>query len=415
MNGKSVEVYAHWQPIFEPTRMGVLTCEETRGHEVFSFAYDEIFLTSKHRVALDPSLNLYRGIQYNDDTSQNFRAFLDSSPDRWGRVLMQRRAAVLHRMGNRETARLSELDYLLGVHDHCRMGGLRFRTNTDSAWLDNNTELAAPPFTSLAKLEYAALHLEDDPDADSAQYLQWLNMLIAPGSSLGGARPKANIIDTDNELWIAKFPNKNDTIDVGGWERVCHMLAKQAKIEMAPAYVEKLNTTHHTFITKRFDREGDTRIHFASAMTLLGYYDGKHQGASYLELAEFIVINGAFPEKDLEQLWRRIVFYIAVSNTDDHLRNHGFLLTSNGWKLSPAYDINPESDSYGLSLNISEHSNALDYELAFSVAEYFRIDKATANKIYDEVMQSVRTWQQVATTLGLSRESQLLKASCFRV
>ncbi|MCH8492504.1 MAG: type II toxin-antitoxin system HipA family toxin [Idiomarina sp.] len=415
MKRKSVEVYAHWQPIIEPKKMGILACDETRGHEVFSFAYDDNFLSSKHRIALDPSLNLYRGIQYNDDTNLNFRVFLDSSPDRWGRVLMQRRAALLHRMGKRESARLSEFDYLLGVHDHCRMGGLRFRINSQSEWLDNNTELSAPPQTSLKKLEYAALHLEDDPDVSNENYLKWLNMLIAPGSSLGGARPKANIIDSENALWIAKFPNRNDPVDIGGWEKVCHILAKQAKVEMAAAHVERLNTNHHTFITKRFDRTGDTRIHFASAMTLLGYYDGKHEGASYLELAEFIVMNGSFPEQDLEQLWRRIVFSIAVSNTDDHLRNHGFLLTQNGWQLSPAYDINPESDSYGLSLNINEHSNELDYELAFSVAEYFRIDKTSAIKIYDEVMQAVKTWKVAANQLGLSRESQLLKENCFRV
>lgn len=416
MSREIVEVYADWQPIEAPLLIGRLTYSDSSRGGVFSFAYDKAFLTSACRLQIDPILTLHSGELYNDEADKNFCAFLDSSPDRWGRILMQRRAAIDARKGIRATSRLNELDYLLGVHDSYRMGGIRFKRAGSNAFLDDNSEFAAPPMASLRELEHAAMQIEKDDDIDSDEYYRWLKMLISPGSSLGGARPKACVTDEQGYLWIAKFPNLNDTHDVGAWEMVCYELALAAGVDMFPSEIKQFSSQHHTFLTKRFDRDGEKRLHFSSAMTQLQYYDGEQfQGASYLEIAEFISNCGAQTEADLAQLWRRIVFNIAVSNTDDHLRNHGFLLTKNGWKLSPAYDLNPIVGKHGLHLNITDTDNALDYQLAFDVKDFFRLSQTQATQIYDEVLMAVKQWQTVAKRLGVSRAEQTMKQSAFNV
>nr|WP_233956937.1 HipA domain-containing protein [Pectobacterium versatile] len=403
-------------PIDTPLLVGHLTFAETSRGGVFSFAYDKYFLTSSYRLQIDPLLALHSGELYNDLADKNFRAFLDSSPDRWGRILMQRRAAIEYRKGLRATTKLTELDYLLGVHDSYRMGGIRFKMAESQDFLDNNTEFSAPPMASLRELEHAAMNIERDDNIDSDDYYRWLKMLISPGSSLGGARPKACVTDSDGHLWIAKFPNQNDTFDVGAWEMVCYQLALAAGVDMFPSEIRKFSSEYHTFLTKRFDRVGDKRIHFSSAMTQLQYYDGEQSdGASYLEIAEFLSNSGAQTKADLAQLWRRIVFNIAVSNTDDHLRNHGFLLTDKGWKLSPAYDLNPIVGKHGLHLNITDTANELDYALAFEVIDFFRLSREDATRIYDEVLGAVKGWQTVANQLGINRSEQLAKQEAFNV
>ncbi|MBN3255937.1 type II toxin-antitoxin system HipA family toxin [Pectobacterium brasiliense] len=416
MSRSIVEVYASWMPIDTPLLVGHLTFAETSRGGVFSFTYDKHFLASDYRLQIDPLLALHSGELYNDSADKNFRAFLDSSPDRWGRILMQRRAAIEYRKGLRATTKLTELDYLLGVHDSYRMGGIRFKMAESQDFLDNNTEFSAPPMASLRELEHAAMHIERDDSIDSDDYYRWLKMLISPGSSLGGARPKACVTDSDGHLWIAKFPNQNDTFDVGAWEMVCYQLALAAGVDMFPSEIRKFSSEHHTFLTKRFDRVGDKRIHFSSAMTQLQYYDGEQSdGASYLEIAEFLSNSGAQTKVDLAQLWRRIVFNIAVSNTDDHLRNHGFLLTDRGWKLSPAYDLNPIVGKHGLHLNITDTANELDYALAFEVIDFFRLSREDATRIYDEVLGAVKGWQAAANRLGISRNEQLAKQEAFNV
>lgn len=416
MSREIVEVYADWRPIQAPLLIGLLSYSDSSRGGVFSFAYDKAFLTSAYRLQIDPILTLHSGELYNDEADKNFRAFLDSSPDRWGRILMQRRAAIEARKGIRATGRLNELDYLLGVHDSYRMGGIRFKRAGSAAFLDDNAGFAAPPMASLRELEFAAIQIEKDDNIDSDEYYRWLKMLISPGSSLGGARPKACVTDEQGHLWIAKFPNLNDTHDVGAWEMVCYELALAAGVDMFPSEIRQFSSGYHTFLTKRFDRDGEKRLHFSSAMTQLQYYDGEQsQGASYLEIAEFISNCGAQTEADLAQLWRRIVFNIAVSNTDDHLRNHGFLLTKNGWKLSPAYDLNSIVGKHGLHLNITDADNALDYQLAFEVKDFFRLSQTQATQIYDEVLIAVKQWQAVAKRLGISRAEQDMKKSAFNV
>ncbi|MCB0739313.1 MAG: HipA domain-containing protein [Bacteroidetes bacterium] len=396
--------------------MGVLSSEKVRGKEVFSFEYDEYWLKMGYARLIDPELQLFKGKQYLADAAKsNFGVFTDSSPDRWGRVLMKRREAALARSQNRPANSLFETDYLLGVYDQHRMGGLRFKLDHEGEFLNNDKALAAPPWTSIRELGEISLRLEDEESVNDTEYLKWLAMLVAPGSSLGGARPKASILDEHQKLWIAKFPSKNDGTDVGAWEMVAYQLAKSAGLNLPNVQVIKYSK-HHTFLSQRFDRSDDGRIHFASAMTLLGYTDGNnfHDGISYLELAEFISSYGANVQVDLEELWRRIVFSICVSNCDDHLRNHGFLLTKKGWSLSPAYDINPIETGTGLMLNISENDNALNLDLALEVAAYFRLSDNKANQILQKVIDATSNWQSVAKNLGLSNLEIDLKANAFK-
>ncbi|MFT3946113.1 MAG: HipA domain-containing protein [Agriterribacter sp.] len=410
---KDILVYAHWKGMPDPLLMGMLSASPAKGKETFSFEYTDDWLQSGFSQMIDPDLQLYAGAFYPRDDKPNFGIFLDSCPDRWGRVLMQRREAAIAKQEQQQPKKLLESDFLLGVYDGYRMGALRFKEKEDGAFLNDNKEMASPPWTSLSALEQASLNLEED-NADDPEYLKWLNMLIAPGSSLGGARPKASILDRRKDLWIAKFPSKNDNKDVAAWEMVANQLAKASGINVSEGMLMKFNNKHHTFLTRRFDRTSKgERIHFASAMTLSGHMDGEDaEGASYLELVEFISKYGAAVEKDLEELWRRIVFSICIKNTDDHLRNHGFLLTNEGWILSPAYDLNPNEYGTGLSLNISETDNALTLDLAIEVSDYFRVSNDSAKKIIHEVLSSVKKWRKVVADYKLSNaEVQKMSAA----
>lgn len=414
---RNISVYAHWSGMEYPMLMGTLHSDRLRGKEVFSFEYITEWLQNGPAQLLDPSLQLYAGLHYLNEVQDNFGIFLDSSPDRWGRILMRRREAALARNEDRAEEKLFETDYLLGVYDGHRMGALRFKLEEECPFLNDNKNIASPPWTSLRVLEEISLRLEDDDVIDDPEYLKWLSMLIAPGASLGGARPKASIVNHDGSLWIAKFPSRNDQGDIGGWEMVTYELAVLAGITMSESKAQKFSSDYYTFLTKRFDRDSDgQRIHFASAMTLLGYTDGQDHadGASYLDLVEFIQKNGARVDQDLEQLWRRIVFSICVTNTDDHLRNHGFLLTNAGWVLSPAYDINPVENGTGLKLNISDADNSLDLQLAMEVSEFFRLSEKRATQIIEEVLLAVANWRRVAIKHKISRVEQELKGMAFK-
>ena len=391
--------------------------EILRGKEIFSFEYVNEWLSSNNTYTLDPDLAFYSGVQYLRDEKSNFGLFLDSSPDRWGRVLMKRREAILAKSEKRPINTLYESDFLLGVYDLHRMGGLRFKLDPDEDFLDNNRDYSAPPWTSIRELEHASLELEKNIEQDNPDLLKWINVLMAPGSSLGGARPKASIQHTDGSLWIAKFPSNNDETDIGAWEMVANELAKKTGIVTPEATTKKYNNKYHTYLSKRFDRTTDgKRIHFSSAMTLLGYTDGlgAEDGISYLELVEFISQHGACVKEDLAELFRRIVFSIAISNTDDHLRNHGFILTKQGWMLSPAYDINPNPYGTGLKLNISEEDNSLDFDLALSVAPYFRLTEKEAADIIESIKLVVSKWEKIAAKYQISKSERNMMSSAFR-
>lgn len=416
---KEIYVHANWVSLPSPTLIGILYCSTHRNKEVYRFEYNLAWLSSAHAIQFDPELSLYSGPLYKTDgTNNNFRSFLDSCPDRWGRTLMQRREAIIARQEERRARTLLESDYLLGVHDKYRMGGLRFSLSIDGPFLDDNSGMAAPPMSSIRELAYAAKKIVNEDNLTDDESLKWLKLLIVPGGSLGGARPKASVTHSDGGEWIAKFPGKNDEIDVAVWEYLTYLLAKDAGVEMSECRLDKFEHHHHTFLTKRFDRVPEGRLHFSSALTQLEKYDGD-ENTSYLELAEFITDNGINATKDLAQLWRRIVFSIAVSNTDDHLRNHGFILANqrgaNGWLLSPAFDINPSLDKNGLHLNITQYNNSLDFNLALEVAELFQLSPKRAQNIVNEVKGAVSNWQTIATDLKISRAEQQLMAGAFNV
>ncbi|MGE0526096.1 MAG: type II toxin-antitoxin system HipA family toxin [Bdellovibrionales bacterium] len=414
----NIEVWGDWKALGGGQKIGVLSSMVTRGKEIFSFSYDESWLKSKSALVLDPTLQLFTGEQFNQSEKSNFGMFLDSAPDRWGRVLQKRREAIRARAEKRAEQILYESDYLLGVHDEHRMGALRFKTTASGPFLDAQDEMAAPPFASLRDLEVAAGAIENDQALDDPEIEKWVRMLIAPGGSLGRARPKASVVDESAQLWIAKFPSRDDRMDTGLWEYLVYQLAKDAGIEVSEAQAKVFRGPQHTFLTKRFDRTRErARIHFASAMTMLGKADGAgaEDGTSYFEIIEFLQTCGARVDQDLLQLWRRIVFYMCVSNTDDHLCNHGFLLTEKGWILSPAFDLNPNPESNGLRLNVSESDNSQDLGLALDVAGYFRVDKSEAQKILDEIRDVVKSWRSRAEALGIARAAQEQMSRAFRL
>ncbi len=396
-----------------PNFLGTLYMDSVRGNEHCSFEYDESWLRTSHlNFLLDPDLSFYNGRQY-PAAQPNFGFFADSAPDRWGRILMDRRERLTAKGEGRKPRKLLESDYLIGVYDEVRMGALRFKQDKDGPFLSDDQGTAVPPWTTLRTLEEASRNFESE---ETTLEEKWLSQLIKPGSSLGGARPKATVLAPDGSMWIAKFPSHNDSHNVGAWEMVAHDLAKLCGLNVPEAKLESFSKYGSTFLVKRFDREGSKRLHFASAMTLLGKTDGasSSDGSSYLDLASFIKSNGASPEKDLLELWKRIVFNMAITNTDDHLRNHGFILTKTGWRLSPLYDVNPVPYGNELSLNVDDTSNEISLELAVSAAKYFGIDKATAEKISSEIVSIVKSrWEQLASGVGISRNGIELMRPAF--
>lgn len=407
----NIYVYADWHTIKEPIFIGTLLVNRVRGKELFNFEYDSTWINSTNYFLLDPSLVKFTGKQFPVG-SDNFGVFFDSMPDSWGKKLMIRKAAQSNLSNSDRSIHLFDSDYLLNIFDKNRLGALRFKLDKSGDFLSNSKEFPTPPWTHTNDLQKAANDFENN---NLKNIKKWMPLLFAPGSSLGGARPKANVLDQKNNLWIAKFPSKLDTINKAQWEYLAYILATEAGIIMSESKVEKIIGEHHTFFTKRFDRIGDGRIHFASAMTMTNYNEEKLKNitASYLDIVEFIQNNGCDIKNDLEQLWRRIVFNISISNTDDHLRNHGFLLTEKGWKLSPAFDLNPSVDKNGLSLNIDMNNNLLDFELAKSVGSYFSLNKSQMNNIIDEVKHVVGNWKFEAKKIGISKNEFPIMKDAF--
>lgn len=410
---KTIYVYADYLNYREKL-IGKLYVQALRGKEFCSFEYDPEWLR-EDAAMLDPDLQLYRGRQYLNDDKNIFGVFADSCPDRWGRLLMNRREAIRARESAEKPRKLQESDYLLGVFDEGRMGGIRFKTEQEGPFLSDDRSYATPPWTALRELEAAALAFESD---DSGQDEKWLRQLLAPGSSLGGARPKASVVAPDGTLWIAKFPSRHDEWDTGAWEMTVHDLAVLCGLHVPEAKIEKFSKNGSTYLVKRFDRKGGQRIHFSSAMTMLGKKDGADasSGGSYLELVSFLRANGSEVGKDLEELWKRIVFSMAVSNTDDHFRNHGFLLKEKGWVLSPMYDVNPDIYGRNLSLNVDDYDSELDFSLALAAAEYYGLSTAKAEKIIRDICSIVREkWKKTAGNYGISRGNIERMAPAFRL
>ena len=405
---KTVYVWENWTSAL-PQPVGELYIENLRGRETYSFSFNQSFL-ARVPVRIDPELELYPGRQYTADGSL-FKAFADACPDRWGRTLMKRREALRAEKENEKPRKLLESDYLLGVYDEGRMGGFRFSLKKEGSFLSDDAAIAVPPMEDLRNLEAASRKLADGDD----EIGKWLSMLLAPGSSLGGARPKATVKDTDGALWIAKFPSLRDERDVGAWEMVAHELARLCGLSVPEAKTAVFSKQGTTFLVRRFDRAKNKRIHFASAMTMLNRTDGDHD-ASYLEIAEFLSENGTEPQKDIEELWKRIVFSMLVSNIDDHLRNHGFLLDGNGWRLSPLYDVNPVPEGTMLSLSIDMDNKELSLELAEDVSPLYGLGKKAARSVIISMKKIVaENWSTIASNLGIQQSEIRQMAPAFQL
>lgn len=399
---RKIFVYENFSSL-EPKKLGVLYVDTLRGIEHYSFEYDQDWLKqSKFSFCLDPDISMFSGRQYTEKNI--FGMFADASPDRWGRILMKRCEAIKARSENRKPNKMYDSDFLLGVYDQTRVGALRFKDDVNGPFLSDDKETAAPPWATLRSLEEASRQFEKD---DNYLNDKWLKQLLKPGSSLGGARPKATVEDEQGDLWIAKFPSKNDEYDVGAWEKVVHDLAKLCGLNVPESKVEKFSKDGSTFLVKRFDRDGEKRIHFASAMTMLGKNDGasSDDGSSYIDIVDFIRAYGSSPKDDLIELFKRIIFSMAVSNTDDHLRNHGFILNDKGWRLSPLYDVNPVPYGDVLSLNIDSYDNSISIDLAISSACYYDINEFDAEVYADEILTMVKNnWEQLAKKYGINRD-----------
>jgi serine/threonine-protein kinase HipA len=381
-----------------PARVGELALSAGRGREVTRFRYDLGWLAQEaDGWAIDPELPLGEGEFFPGGQRALHGALRDTAPDRWGRRLMDRREQEEASREGRRARALTEWDYMLGVQDAGRMGALRLREPEEGRWLDDRVP-GIPPIARLRELEAAARQVDAEPagEIDGA-----ILRLIQPGSSLGGARPKASFVDTDGSLWLAKFPSRDDRLDVGAAEFLLHQLALGCRLVVPPARLERLGGRGSTFCAQRFDRSGSRRRSYWSAMTLLGKSDGDE--ASYLDLAEALQNHGdaGEVERDLEQLYRRALFNVLVGNRDDHLRNHGLLRARSGWTLAPAFDLNPEVDRLEHALALDESDHRPRTASLRSTAAFYRLSPARAAQIEDEVRVGLAGWRGVAESIGL--------------
>lgn len=376
------------------------------------FHYDRNWLKDARAFALDPDLSLDEHPFFPKPELGNFGVFLDSSPDRWGQTLLKRREALQAKDDKRTPRTLYAWDFLIGVQDFTRQGALRFRLAGTEEFLGNE-KIAAPPVTTLRELEAVAYQLSSRRIDDLDALRKWLAVLVAPGASLGGARPKANFTESDGSLWIGKFPARDDDRDVGAWEYVVHALATKARVDVPPAKLVRLNSDFHTFCIQRFDRVNGARRFYASAMTLLRKEHS--EGTSYLELAQFLRSkgDGAHAGADLEQLFRRVAFNVAVGNRDDHLRNHGFILGANGWRLAPAFDVNPNIDKAEHVLNIDDADSRPSLETVLTTARFYGLSADRAKQVVEEVTSAVDSWRDAARKAAIAAGDVELTAGAF--
>ena len=425
---KTLYVYADFDWLDEPMLVGELGYESLRGSDSYSFKYDNDWLRQYGSLFLSADINNYPGQQYTQPDRDIFGCFNDVLPDRWGRLLLNRREQILATEEKRPVRKLSSFDYLMGIDDYSRMGGFRFKEKQDGEYINRwsseshqarlngrvateedevNCEksLRIPPLTDIRALVAASMEIEKSEELNQLPEKKWLLQLVHPGTSLGGARPKAGVMNDEGRLCIAKFPSRNDDYDVGLWEHLSHLLAREVGVVAAETRVIKTGEQYHALLSKRFDRTDEgRRKHFALALTLLGLTDGcdAKSGNGYLDIVDFILQNCCDVEQNLRQLYRRVAFNIAIGNSDDHFRNHGFLLTPRGWTLSPAYDMNPTLNEYQ-ALLINSTTNHADLQVLLESSEEYMIGKEEAVRIIEEVKAGVKHWKSIATRLGIAK------------
>lgn len=392
-----------------PHLMGRLWARVRKNKESATFEYDPTWLQHPARFSLEPALQLGPGPFHTPADTPMFGAIGDSAPDQWGRALMRRMERRRAERARTAPRTLQEIDYLLLVDDEARQGALRFAEREGGPFLRQEGVKRIPPLVELPALLSAAEHVIEGKDTEED-----MRLLFAPGSSLGGARPKASVIEKDGHLAIAKFPRKDDEINTVVWEAVALALAARSGIAVPENRIEVI-AKKPVMLLRRFDRDGNRRLPFLSAMSMLGAKD--NEARSYLEIVDALRRHGAAPKQDMEAQWRRVVFNILISNTDDHLRNHGFLYAGQeGWRLSPAYDLNPAPTDIKpriLSTAINEDDNTASLALALEVAPYFDMDEKKARAIAKEVGKAVSKWRYEAARHGLAKNEIDRMASAF--
>ncbi len=405
-------VFADFDWLDKPELVGELCYEKLRGSDSYAFQYDEHWLKGHAGVKLSEDINNYPGMQYTQPGQDVFGCFSDALPDRWGRTLLKRREQIQASEEKRAVRSLSSFDYLMGIDDFSRMGGFRFKKELEGEFINVSASLKIPPLTELRDLLHASREIEKSEEDNVLPEKKWIAQLIQPGSSLGGARPKAGVLDEKGNLCIAKFSSRKDDYDTGLWEHFSHLLARKAGIKVAQTKVLGGLGKYHILLSRRFDRKDEAkRIHFASSMSLLGLKDGDNAqgGYGYLDMVDFILQGCCDVELNLQELYRRVAFNICIGNSDDHFRNHGFLLTQKGWTLSPAYDMNPTLNEYQ-SLLINESSNKADISVLLDSCESYLIKKEIAANIIQEVQAAVSGWESLAVQLQIPvREMALFK------
>ena len=398
---RSLFVFADFDFLASPTEVGVLNYDRVRGNDVFSFIFRQDWLEKYGGITLGKDLFIASGLQYAPEGI--FGCFSDALPDRWGRTLARKREAIEAQREKRSPRELSSFDYLVSLDDYMRVGGFRFKEAQDGPFLNDNSDLRVPPVAGIRELTTAVDMIEQSDEKGVLPKERWLYQLLNPGTSLGGARPKSNVLGTDGSMMVAKFPSRNDHYDVALWEHFSHMLAARCGINAAQTSVMGGVGQYHIMLSRRFDRGASgRRIHYASALTHLGFKDGDgaSEGKGYLDVVDFIIRSCPDTEKNLEELYRRVAFNICIGNGDDHFRNHGFLLGPKGWVLSPAFDLNP-SLSEEQSIMISETTNEASLAALLEAHDSYFIPKSRAESIVTEVRLQIKKWPALAKQLHI--------------
>lgn len=399
---EKLDVIASFDWMDKEEKVGSLGYEYLRGSDVFSFEFDKTWLKRYPKIDFGCDFRPYTGVQYSQG-NHIFGCFSDTLPDRWGRRLIDLRASL--ETEGKASHTLSDWDYLKGVEDEMRMGGFRFQDPIDGSFISSTPSYSVPPAIHIDELLQAAKEIEKSEYKHLEPEKKWVQRLFQPGSSMGGARPKA-CVQSGGQLYLAKFPSINDDINVSQWEHFAHLMAKECGITVAETQVIKAGTGQDILLSKRFDRtEDNKRIHMASSLTVLGLTDGDGQrnGKGYLDIVDFIISGGGnHIEANLEELYKRVAFNICIGNTDDHFRNHAFLLGKDGWELSPAYDMNPTNSMFQ-ALLIDANTNESSLNHLYNAHELYMLDETTARGIIMDVTRNMKYWESMAEDIGLPR------------
>lgn len=403
----SIEVRARFDFLHDEISVGTLECERIKGNASFRFQYDNSFLQRFPKLTLSADLGNFQGIQAKEGSLFGFIG--DTLPDRWGRALIDKRERLIAADKKQPPRVFDDFGYLARISDLTRTGALRFVYNKKYLGI-TDFQRTVPPITSLDSFTREAQLIEEAERKGLKFQKEWIDNVWLPGSSLGGARPKLNVVDENGNFWIAKIPSVNDNYDVGLWEHFALSLAREAGINTASSTVLRVGPTpYHTLLSKRFDRNGDKRIHFASSLTLTGLRDGDNasNGKGYIDIVDAMAgdIGIASLEENCRELFRRVTFNILIGNHDDHFRNHGFLLTPNGWMLSPAYDLNPTNERTQV-LEIAPHSNQSSIRELYEASDYYLVPKSAAEEIIRQVLSAVTEWKRTAARLRIPEAEQ---------